>query len=331
MKSLDIALIVVVGVLAVVGFIWYTGPECGNGVLEGRLPDPRFEECDDGNLDNDDGCSSACLVEFPYKIYIAHYMGNIDGGFADEWFFFYDQLLEFWETEGIKVGATVYPASIDDTPEFAPYIARLYESPNVELVQKAFTGLGAETKMDSMTHEQVREIIENGREAYVTNIAEAAGIPEEEIAYPLAYNQPQGRFTADMRDVLEEMNFTIFFEMYMNEDIGPVKSSPNVDVLQYGVGFTKAGVAGKQSEFFQPGEFLLNVRRFSREDLNMLYINQSRLVPVWVHHMDFERQDKPNAVDREKWAIYTYVMKRIREEPNLIMVSPQEIWELRHP
>jgi len=33
------------------------GAECGNGILEGE------EECDDGNLDNGDGCSSSCQLE----------------------------------------------------------------------------------------------------------------------------------------------------------------------------------------------------------------------------------------------------------------------------
>jgi len=38
-------------------------PECGDGVMEGP------EECDDGNTDNGDGCSSTCHVEPGYKCY----------------------------------------------------------------------------------------------------------------------------------------------------------------------------------------------------------------------------------------------------------------------
>lgn len=34
---------------------------CGNGVFEGT------EDCDDGNTDDDDGCSATCAVEFPYE------------------------------------------------------------------------------------------------------------------------------------------------------------------------------------------------------------------------------------------------------------------------
>ncbi len=37
------------------------GPECGNGILEPFGPVP--EECDDGNLDPDDGCSTTCALD----------------------------------------------------------------------------------------------------------------------------------------------------------------------------------------------------------------------------------------------------------------------------
>ena len=33
----------------------HLGPRCGDG-----NPDPGEEECDDGNLDNDDGCDNTC-------------------------------------------------------------------------------------------------------------------------------------------------------------------------------------------------------------------------------------------------------------------------------
>ena len=45
---------------------------CGNGIFEGLdetigfLTDSQNEECDDGNNDNNDGCSSACKKEADY-------------------------------------------------------------------------------------------------------------------------------------------------------------------------------------------------------------------------------------------------------------------------
>ena len=277
-----------------------------------------------------DGCSPECRVEFNKRIYVAPYMGNIEGHFSDEWFFFYDQLINFFEDEKIPVGATVYPATLDN-PAFAPYAKRIYESPYMEFVQKAWTGLGKEQHIDLLPFEEEKEIISNGQEAYRSYMAGILGINESEVKVPVAYNSPQGRFTNDTRRALEELGFKMFFEMYMNDDLGPVDSTKDLDVTQYGVGLTTDGGAGSDTEFFSPGEILTQIRDFERDDLNMLYINGSRVVPLWVHHMDFESRTVPNTVDQEKWAIYTYVMERIKSEPNLILVSPSEIWALRHP
>lgn len=328
MRYVGLAVVAVIAAVSVAMFL--TAPVCGNGITEGKLPDPRLEECDDGNMMDGDGCSSLCRVEFPTRIYVAHYLGNIDGDFSEDWFFFYGMMDDHFREEEFPVGATVYPASIDDNPKFAQYIERLYENPYVELVQKANTGNVTEQNMDRMDYSEVYSIIRAGQDNYRRSMAGILEIPEEDVQVPRAYNQPQGRFTDTIRDVLDDMNFTIFFEMYLNEDIGPINSSEDVDVMQYGVGFTKGGEAGRNTDFFQPGEFLLNLRNFKRTDLDMLYIDGSRVVPIWVHHMDFERKDKPNKVDMEKWSIYKYVIERIKEEPNLVLVSPQDIWEMRH-
>jgi len=277
-------------------------------------------------------------VEFPERIYIAPYMGNIDGHFTDEWFFFYDQLVDYFDGEEIPVGATVYPASLDN-PRVAPYIKRIYESHYMEFVQKAhymefvqkaWTGHEKEQQIDILPFEEQKEIISSGREAFRSHMANILGVNESEVRVPVAYNAPQGRFTNDTRRALEELGFRIFFEMYMNDDLGPVESTDMLGITQYGVGITTTGDAGRETEFFQPCETLLELRDFNREDLSMVYINGSRVVPLWVHHQDFESRTRPNIVDQGKWDSYRYVMGRIKEEPNLILVSPTDIWEMRH-
>ncbi|MCK4714121.1 MAG: DUF4215 domain-containing protein, partial [Candidatus Aenigmarchaeota archaeon] len=234
-------------------------PVCGNGVVEGRFPDTGFEECDDGNNVSDDGCSVLCRVEFPERIYIAPYMGNIDGHFTDDWFFFYEQLADYFDSERIPVGATLYPATLDN-PKFHPHIKRIYESPYMEIVQKAWTGLDEEQRMDNLTYSKQKEIISGGRDFFRESMAAILKIPENQVKVPVAYNQPQGRFTNDTRRALEDLGFRIFFEMYMNDDLGPVESTKDFDVLQYGVGITTTGGAGADTEFFQPGESLLEIR-----------------------------------------------------------------------
>lgn len=305
-------------------------PQCGNGLLEGSYPALVYEECDDGNNLGGDGCSPSCLIEFPEKIYVAPYLGNIDGGFDEDWFYFYGTLTDFYDGEGIPVGATTYPSSINITDKFAPYIKRMYESKYIELVQKGNTGLGEELVMDTLSYERQREIIEEGREVYVKSMAAILGINESHVKLPEAYNQPQGRFTIISLLTLQDLGFKIFFEMYLNEELGPVKSSESVDVLQYGVGMTVEGNPGRNTVFYQPRDVLKRIREFDREDLYMLHINNSRVVPIWVHHMDFESREKDNKLDHEKWVIYTYVMRRLNQEPNITIIAPSEIWELRH-
>ena len=47
---------------------------CGNGMLEAFGPEP--EECDDGNLDPDDGCSDTCALDRRVFVTSALYMGG---------------------------------------------------------------------------------------------------------------------------------------------------------------------------------------------------------------------------------------------------------------
>lgn len=40
---------------------------CGNGIMIDAYEYDIYEECDDGNNDNGDGCSSNCRVESGYE------------------------------------------------------------------------------------------------------------------------------------------------------------------------------------------------------------------------------------------------------------------------
>ena len=52
--------------------------ECGNGILEAFGPEP--EECDDNNLDPDDGCSEACALDRRVFVTSVLYNGQAIGG-----------------------------------------------------------------------------------------------------------------------------------------------------------------------------------------------------------------------------------------------------------
>jgi cysteine-rich repeat protein len=53
-------------------------PTCGNGALEAIGPEP--EECDDGNLDPDDGCSETCALDRRVFVSSELYTGGSLGG-----------------------------------------------------------------------------------------------------------------------------------------------------------------------------------------------------------------------------------------------------------
>ena len=55
-----------------------TMPECGNGLLEAFGPVP--EECDDNNLDPDDGCSETCALDRRVFVTSVLYDGEAIGG-----------------------------------------------------------------------------------------------------------------------------------------------------------------------------------------------------------------------------------------------------------
>ncbi len=293
--------------------------ECGNGIVE------RFEYCDDGNTENLDGCSSDCKIESDRTIYVTPYMGNIDGDFSDNWYHFYDMIIEFHDRNAIPSGFSIYPASIHEGP-FADRFARMYRSKYIEFVQKSFTGNEIDRNMDKLSFEEQKMIIKAGQD-YFREIASRI-LGTESVSVPVAYNQPQGRLTESIRDALRELGFRIFFDMYVTE-VGPVRSTPDFDVVQYGAGFTKSGDSGRRTVFRSPEEIISDIKNYSREDVYMLYVNGRKVVPVWVHHSDFEDALADNVINETKWKMYTKTMLMLKEDPDIVILTPSQLYEAR--
>ena len=109
-------------------------------------------------------------------------------------------------------------------------------------------------------------------------------------------------------------------EKETGKSLNRVIQTANADIFQKASGSTDS---------YQMGT-TISVLALTDDIAHIAHVGDSRIVPVWVHHMDFEHKNQHNAVDLSKWETYKYVMKRIRDEPNLIMISPSEIWYLRH-
>ena len=302
----------------------YVKPSCGNGQVE------TGEFCDDGNTINLDGCSSDCKVETDDTIYVASYMGNIDGDFSEEWFHIYDRITEFHDKNAIPSGFSIYPAGIHGIA-FEKKFRKMYNSPYIEFVMKGNTGDVNEQRMDELSYDEIYDIISAGKENFRSGAAEAMGIDPEDVEMPVAYNQPQGRFTDTVRDVLHDLGFHIFYEMYINDDLEPVKSLPGFDVLQYGEGFTVEGKAGFGTVFRNPDDIIGDVKDYYRDDVYLMEIEGRTVVPIWLHQSDFEDTNNPNHVDENKWRLYTTTMLRLKQDPDIVMVGPSQIFDMRHP
>ena len=292
---------------------------CGNGIVE------PGEFCDDNNNLNLDGCSMDCKKETDETIYVAPYMGNIDGDFSEEWYYFYDMITRFHDLNRIPSGFSIYPASIKEG-KFGEIFRKMHNSPYIEFVQKGYSGSEEEQRLDKLSFERQKEIIKKGQDYFRKMSEKITG----DSSVPVAYNQPQGRFTNSIRDALRSLGFHIFFEMYENDDLLPVNSTYDFDVLQYGVSFTTDGEAGRQTVFRKPDEIIKRIKEFEREDVNILYIKGRKVVPVWCHQSDFEDREKDNVLDKEKWKIYTETMLRLRHDPDIVMVRPSDIYDMRH-
>ena len=303
----------------------YVRTFCGNGLLEAG------EFCDDGNRENLDGCSMDCKAESNSSIYVVPYVGNIDGDFDEEWYYVYDMITDFHERNSINAGFSIYPVSIK-TGEFGRIFAKMYNSPYIEFIQKGYRGGGnkREETIDTLSFEEQKEIIEAGQERFRKMGAKVLGTDEDDIDVPLSYNQPQGRVTEGMRDALKEAGFKIFFDLYMNEDIGPVKSTPDFDVVQYGVSITTTGEAGRHTVFMRPDDVINEVKTFEREDLYVLNVSGRKVVPVWFHHYDLEDKERDDMIDWGKWKIYTDIMLKLKQDQDMIIVRPSDIYDMRH-
>jgi cysteine-rich repeat protein len=295
---------------------------CGNSILE------EGEFCDDGNTINLDGCSSDCKLETNRTIYVPPYMGNIDGDFSEKWYYVYHMITEFHDSNGIASGFSIYPASIQ-VGGFGDAFRKMYNSPHIEFIQKSFTGGEIDRNLDKLSFEDQKAIIRAGREFFRKAAEKIIGTGDIEV--PVAYNQPQGKFTESMRSALRQLGFVIFFDMYRNEEYEKVDPFPDFDVVQYGAGFTIEGDVGKDSLFRSPDDIINEIKNYSREDINILTVNGNRVVPIWVHHSDFESRDTPTAFNWTKWEIYTETMLMLKEDPDIVIVTPSQVFEMRHP
>lgn len=261
------------------------------------------------------------------EVYIALYVGDIDGEVSEDWFFFYDKITSFYEKNRIPVVFSFYPASIKDDKEFNDIFIRMYNSPNIELMQKGYSGDSLEQQMDMLSFGEQREIIQQGQDHFREKMKEL--IRSDNIMMPVLYNQIGSRFTEDTKRAAESLGFKFYFDVYLGNGLEPINSSDTFDVTQYGVSFTKTGDAGREQQFKSPQEIFYEIETLSRDDVPMLTINGKRFIPMWVHQQDFEDRKINNKLDENKWRIYVQVVEALNQDSNVHLISPMDAYDMR--
>ncbi|MBN2095305.1 MAG: DUF4215 domain-containing protein [Candidatus Aenigmarchaeota archaeon] len=302
-------------------------PLCGDGKVNlGR------EECDDGNENDGDGCSSKCKIEGENRIYILSYVGNIDGTADKSWYYFFDNITAYYEKNQIPVAFSFFPESMKpNNYEFSEVFRRMYLAENIELMQKGYRMDEYEKHLETLDPKVQKYIIEAGRHTYLNRMKAILGKDPEEISFPTTYVAPYGRMSPSIRKALEEMGFRVSFGVYYVDELGPVESTANTDMYQYAVSFTQDGSAGRNTTFKTSDEIIAQVLSYDRADLPMVKINGKKVIPLYVHQPDFEHPENNSVVDEEKWKIYTETIERLYNNPNVTFITPSDAWALRHP
>ena len=289
----------------------------------------RSRRSSDDEDDDDEEPIEDLELYINQEIYLAPYVGDIDGHVSENWFPFYERLMNFFDDNEIPVSFSFYPVTLEDDVEFNTIFGKIYESDYVELIQKGYRADETEMIMDELPFEEQKQIISDGQEHFRSKMQEILNISEAEEELPTAYNQIHGRFTNETRTACIELGFEMFFDMFLEDDLYPVESTDDFYVTQYGVGFSTDGNAGRETEFWDAEEIYKQINEFDREDLTVLTIGDKKVVPLWLHHQDFEDKDVEELVDEEKWDLYTSILLKLKEDSNVTIVSPKEIYKLK--
>jgi hypothetical protein len=260
-------------------------------------------------------------------IYVMPYVGDIDGEVSEDWYYFFDILTTFHEEEEIPVAFSFYPTSINTQSSYMDVFLKMYEGNYIELMQKEYIEENLESEIESLPSNlkiQMRKGILDSEKAHFEKIMKQEGY--KDIEFPISYTQLGGRITEDDRKALELAGIKVYFDVYYDEKIGPIKSTENFDVMQYGVGFTQDGSAGSLTQFRSADELISQLNEYERLDLEMSSLNGKAVIPLWTHQQDFERLAGSSEVDMNKWEIYTETLLRLRSDPNVEFITPKKMY-----
>jgi cysteine-rich repeat protein len=313
--------------IEVIGTILPEAARCGDGIVN-----QESENCDDGNLNDDDGCNNVCELDESNKVYVINYIGDLNWNSNEDWWYFYEMMTEYYQRNKLPVGIAVFPGTMDPTDiEVKNVMEKMYDLPNIEIIQKGFLGDQLEARMVELPFETQKRILESGQKYYLEVMSDILGLPEEKVIWPVIYDSPFASFDETTLRASQELGMKMNTDVYYQPEIGPTKSTLTYDMTQYAVSMTTTGAPGRLEQFRQPEEILQMILEFSRTDTETLTINGARVVPFYVHLQDFEDATNDTVLDQNKWDLYNRTMDLLSKHENITLISSEDAWNLRHP
>ena len=262
-------------------------------------------------------------------VYIIPYVGDIDGDVSEEWFFFINGLVEFYDRNEIPAAFSFYPDSMAPETRFMDILIKMYNSPYIEMMHKSYLALDDEYKVNELPSDVKTSIkadlLKAEQEAYIENM-HTRGIKNPKL--PLSYTKLGGRATLEDREALDQVGYKMYFDVYYDESYGNISSKEDFYVIQYGVSFTEDGGAGAETTFRLPDEIIEAINTYNREDVTVLSYKNIPIIPLWTHQQDFESKNEWGNYDTEKWDIYQETLLRLKQDPNVIFVTPSDVYSL---
>lgn len=288
---------------------------CGNGVKEG------IEGCDDSNIIDDDGCSSNCSIE-NVEVYFVPYVGDFDGSINSGWYFFYEKIRKWHEDNDIKAGFSFYPITMNNL-QFNQIIGNMYSTQQIELITKPESTYNGEL-LDNMSYDEVKAVVNDLQNKFVS---ELQNLGYTDVRKPVTYNQQEGRFTEIIRNAVHDLGFKIYLEQYVSP-LGYVPMLTDFDITQYSVSLTVSGRPGANEAFKPSDRVIKELINFTHPQ--MIYINGTKVISFLSHQQDFRISENSDVLNQTKWDIYTTVLLNAKKDPRIHLLKPEEVYNLRH-
>ena len=262
-----------------------------------------------------------------HHIYIVPYLGDIDGNVNPAWFYFYNNLTDFYDQNNLTVGISFFPGSMSNDPTYVTAIDKMYNSPNIELIQKGNNGNAEELVFETLTAQRQKEILLEGQTSFYNNMSQ--NLNTNNISMSMTLDLIHDKFTYQVLNVSKELGFNNYFDLFYDNGIGPLNPTPDYDVVQYGISFSQNGDTGPQTVYQTEDQIINELNTYVRLDVPMKMIGNDPVIPLWAHQQDFHNETSTD-ITQEKWDLYRKVMLDLNNNPNVTFITPQQMYAISH-